>query len=133
MSLPHFTNIKSNHQCIEPIYKSLFNIDLIAYVLSENETKILSENIHKIGNGFIEVNANDNFNVEEILMKIKDRWFNLELKIHDKQDNIKAIYKFKECKFENLIEELINYKWQSNEIMRYKLNFKYDDLILIKN
>jgi len=46
-------------------------------------------------------------------------------------NSIKGVYVFEKCKFENILDELINYEWQSNDIMGYKLKFSYDNLKLL--
>jgi len=56
MSLPYFTD---NTVVISPIYKSLFNIQIISQHITVDETKILMENIWKIKNNIIEINTSD--------------------------------------------------------------------------
>lgn len=124
MRLPNFPN-KIDYS-IEPIYKTLFYVEYYCSDISKNDSDYLQTNTHKIKRNRIYCHVNDNNKTIDILQQMDH--FKLVLKTHDKMGRVFGKYIYTNCKFKNLIEDMIDFDWDDPTILLPSFEFNYEYL-----
>ena len=123
----HIKNLENKKKLehIEPVFSTLYNVEIINEHLTENEIDTLKENIHKITNKKMYIYVNDDNVITKAILKLDA--FDFKIIVHNKNGDVVGNYIFKKCKFKNLMKHLIKFNWGSSDILRYKLPFTYEE------
>ena len=126
MPLPHYgIQAHAAWNNFEPIYQSQFECIFNSKLLNKKDSDYLGESIIGIKEDIITFNVNSH-KVTKSLLTMKD--FDLTLKSLEKDGTVKGIYEFYECSFINLKKEIMNYDYESDDILRYAIQFKYENM-----
>lgn len=125
--LPHFTGpILKN-----PVYKSLFEFKFYSDHLTKSESKILENNGYKIKGNIISFNISDDFEIAQLLLKIKS--FDLTVSSITRNGTIQAIYVLSGCNFKNIINSLLDFDLESDSIQKIEVEFTHTTHELFTN
>lgn len=114
----------------EPVYSSLFEVDIKSKSVSEKDLTYLTDNIFSIKNNIINVNVLDDFKTTQILINLNNSAFDMILKTHNKDGLITSILKYTECSFKDLGYSFLDFEWSNSKILSYKIEFIYKDFKL---
>jgi len=126
MSLLH--NKKIDYS-LEPIYRNLFDVEYSCANITKDEFEHLKENTHKIKQNKIFIHVNDNNKTTDILQKMDI--FTIVLKTHDRQGLVFGKYIYSNCKFKNIIEDMVDFDWDDKSILIPSFEFNYESLVYI--
>ena len=125
MPLPHFSN-QVSARSHEPVFQSQFECIFKSGLVSDADLKFLELSIIGIKENIITFNVNTH-KITSTLIKIKDS-FEITLNSTLKDGTITGIYEFSKCLFIDLEKKLINFNYNSDDYLRYEIEFRYEKM-----
>lgn len=125
---PHYGSNPPKPALWDPIYKHLFEVHYSTSDLTEEESKLLTENTHKIKKNKIYINLNEDGGIYAIDILKKLKTFSLKILSHNKTGEITGIFVYTNCKFPNLLEDIVDFDWEGDDILRPEIEIKYEKL-----
>ena len=124
MPLPLFSNIPSAKYCDEPIYISMFEINILSDQLSEKQTELLTEHFISIKKNNIKLNGD----IDSLIILKKLKKFNFSVKVFDKTGKVKMILYYINAEFDNFEYDILNFSYDSDDLYHIELSFKFKDM-----
>lgn len=128
MPLPYFNQNVGTHIFteIEPIFKNTFDVTFIDTNLSKKDLEILHYHIMGMTHNLLNFNINDNHKLTKVLLKLKK--FSLELSSFNKEGHLIAHYVIRDCKIKNIEKYIIDFNYNSSDILEYYIPIKYKEI-----